>query len=109
MKANLKKILIIVPLIIFMWAWNTYADLPAAARTAPTSTNSHSLSAELADSSADYPKIMGGNVLIATEEFNLWPENIKKGVEIYGVTGTYDGGPICEGELSEKGRWWREG
>ena len=91
MKANLKNILIIVPLIIFMWAWNTYADLPAAARTAPTSTNSHSLSAELAQSSADTEKIMGGHVLIATEEFNLRPENIKKDVEIYGVTGTYDG------------------
>ena len=106
MKANLKNILIIITLVIFMWAWNSNADFPAAARTAPTSTNSHSLSAELANSSADDPKIMDGDVLIATNDFNLRPENIKKDVEIYGMTGTYDGGLICKsGKLTPQKRW----
>ncbi len=35
---------------------------------------------------------------------NLTAENIKGGVTIFGVTGTYTG-PVCSGELSAKGRW----
>ena len=93
---NIKNILIIVPVIALFWVWNVYGRTPAAPLTTLAATNLHTLSAGLADTKADAAETTSTqsqttkpvNAIVVTGDADLKPENIKKDVQLFGVTGT---------------------
>ena len=111
---NIKNILIIVPVIALFWVWNVYGRTPAAPLTTLAATNLHTLSANLADTKADAAETTSTqsqttkpvNAIVVTGDADLKPENIKKGVSIFGVEGTLSRTCESPSKLHDNSKRW---